>query len=360
MTLEALTEAEGRFDQHLEEVRKKRQVPWYRYQTLGSLSQSAACFRSPRANILNFVAGERILDIGCGDGDNAFFLESLGFAVDAIDFAPTNFNQLAGFRELKEQLGSNVTLLEMDLDENGSALGCGQYGLAMALGVLYHLKNPFAFLEGLSSVAPFCLLSTRISRFTPDRQLQLQDYPIAYLLDSGELNADATNYWIFSDAGLKRLFQRAGWDVLDYATVGDPEADQRAYVLARSRRLRRALSPSKWEGCYAPEGPWRWTAGAFSFEFSPVPLRDTVLSLSFRVTEELLKRYGSTYLTIEMAGESLGGIELNRADSQLFEVTIPAIATGTATIHCRLSKYLRAGEIEARELGMILHSVSLE
>ena len=43
----------------------------------------------------------------------------------------------------------------------------------------------------------------------------------AYLLAPDESNSDATNYWIFTTAGLRRLFDRTGWNVLVERHLGD-------------------------------------------------------------------------------------------------------------------------------------------
>jgi hypothetical protein len=111
------------------------------------------------------------------------------------------------------------------------------------LGILYHLKNPFYILETLSKVSQRLLLSTRITRYAHDRATDLSNIPVAYLVDRLETNNDPTNFWIFSDAGLRRIIDRAGWEIDAYLTVGNTvdsnpttwEGDERAYCLLRSR-----------------------------------------------------------------------------------------------------------------------------
>jgi hypothetical protein len=64
------------------------------------------------------------------------------------------------------------------------------------------------------------------------------------LLGPDESNNDATNFWIFTAAGLRRVADRAGWDVVAMRTVGDvthsnpqdADHDERAFALLRSRR----------------------------------------------------------------------------------------------------------------------------
>ena len=88
----------------------------------------------------------------------------------------------------------------------------------------------------------YCFVSTRIAKQTADGQL-LSQYPVAYLLAPQECNNDDTNFWIFSEQGLKRLVDRTGWNLLSYITIGDterstpadPERDERAFCLLEKR-----------------------------------------------------------------------------------------------------------------------------
>jgi len=53
--------------------------------------------------------------------------------------------------------------------------------------------------------------------YLPDNVTRVRDLPLAYFLGSGELNNDASNYWIFSDLSFRRLAERAGFSVLSSA-----------------------------------------------------------------------------------------------------------------------------------------------
>lgn len=154
----------------------------------------------------------KILDIGASDGDLSFFLESLGYKLDIIDNGPTNFNQLKGARLLKEKRNSIVGIYEIDLDSQFKTPG-ERYDLIFCLGILYHLKNSFYILESLSRISKHLILSIRIAQYTPDGT-SISKSSLAYLLTPTESSNDSTNYWIFSDVGLRRLFDRTGWDVL--------------------------------------------------------------------------------------------------------------------------------------------------
>jgi hypothetical protein len=93
-------------------------------------------------------------------------------------------------------------------------------------------------------MANYCFVSTRIASHTADG-LPLFSHPLAYLLDPEECNNDNTNFWIFSEQGLKRLIKRTGWSLLCYGAVGntinstpaDLDRDQRAFCVLRSNVL---------------------------------------------------------------------------------------------------------------------------
>jgi tRNA (mo5U34)-methyltransferase len=201
------------------------------------------------------LAGELpILDIGCADGATSFYLERHGFKLDVIDHPPTNFNGMRGVRTLKRALRSRIGIHAVDLDAQ-FRLPRQDYGLVLFLGLLYHLKNPFYVLETLSRHARFCVLSTRVTKFAPDRETLLRDLPVAYLVDPLETNNDPTNFWIFSRTGLERLISRTGWRLHHYLPVGNvedsdpatPEGDERAFCLLETERGSEKPAKSSWK-----------------------------------------------------------------------------------------------------------------
>jgi tRNA (mo5U34)-methyltransferase len=102
-------------------------------------------------------------------------------------------------------------------------------------------------MEALAQHARHAVVSTRIARYSAapadPARVELGPLPVAYLLAPDECNNDATNFWIFSETGLRRLFDRSGWDVVAWKTVGDttqsdpatPAGDERAFCLLRAR-----------------------------------------------------------------------------------------------------------------------------
>jgi tRNA (mo5U34)-methyltransferase len=216
---------------------------WYPYSTLHNVAVLEKLCAMAGLHLLELCRGAhgRVADIGAADGDLAFFLERQGLSVEMIDNEYTNFNGLEGAKTLKEALSSSAAIRSVDLDSQFSLAG-QKYDVIFFLGTLYHLKNPFFLLESLARLTRYCFVSTRIAKQTADGQ-PLSPYPVAYLLGPQECNNDDTNFWIFSDQGLKRLIDRTGWDLLSYTTIGDtegstpadPQRDERAFCLLEKR-----------------------------------------------------------------------------------------------------------------------------
>jgi tRNA (mo5U34)-methyltransferase len=274
-TIEEFIERSIDFNRRLRETKAahpSEDWQWYPYDSLASLLHLKPVLGENWPRVLDALAAGPLIDIGCGDGDIAYFFASSGYTVSAVDNAPTNYNSMAGVRELGNLTGLSVDIREVDID-NGFSIEKDDWGLALILGILYHLKNPFYVLEQLAYRARYCLLSTRVARMTTTG-LNIRNEPVAYLLDRCEANNDPTNYWIFSEAGLLRLVRRAGWRTLGAISLGsersnpvDGDADERMFLLLRSE-LRSAPAAIRLLDGWLDVGAhhWRWTLKKFSFE----------------------------------------------------------------------------------------------
>jgi hypothetical protein len=217
-------------------------VDWYLYNTLANVGIIDAMLTGEDRELDSLAAGLPVADIGAGDGELAFLLESVaGMEVDIIDNSSSNMNRLRGAQLLKEALGSGVGIHDIDLDTQ-FRLPRERYGLVLMLGLLYHLQNPFYALREIALRAHHCLLNTKVARLAGPEGTAIAELPVGYLVGPAELNDDATNYWIFSPAGLERLVERAGWEVVSRLDTGDTatsrpdsaEADERMLMLLRS------------------------------------------------------------------------------------------------------------------------------
>jgi SAM-dependent methyltransferase len=316
------------------------------------------------------MRGARILDIGCADGDLAFFLESIGFQVSAIDFPFTNFNGMRGIRKLKEALNSNIEIVSADLDSRFD-LPPGRYDLVFFLGTLYHLKNPYYMLDLLSRHARFCFLSTRVAGFAPDRS-EIRKIPVAYLLGEDELNHDLTNYWIFSEAGLRRLLHRTGWEVCDLLTVGDTrksrpdtlQNDERAFCLIRNQRMTDpGLTAGLLKGWHQlEENSWRWTERRFSVEIQ-VPESHTfsMLELHFVYPDPLKQLIESIRIQAKIDDTALPEAEYSTAGPHIYRTPIPRrlLRKSSVLVQFELSRAIPPDDVDRRERGLIVSNVGL-
>lgn len=219
--------------------------PWYPYDILGNVAHLDAMLSGGHRSLSMLAEDLPVADIGAADGDLAFALEDIaGWELDIIDTAATNMNGLRGATALRDHFGSAVQIHDIDLDRQFS-LPRQRYGLVFLLGILYHLQNPYYLLRELASHASYCLLNTKVARFAGPARTHIGNLPVAYLVGAHETNNDPTNFWILSPAGLERLVERTGWDVLDQINVGNttdsdpatPENDERMLMLLRSRHF---------------------------------------------------------------------------------------------------------------------------
>jgi tRNA (mo5U34)-methyltransferase len=354
-----LARAAARFQKKLRDAKRANQsteFDWYPYDSFAIFPVLEEMLREDRRDLLSLAGAARVLDIGCGDGDLSFLLESAGCRVLALDSEGPNFNRTRGFHALRTVLQSSVEFQVCDLD-TGVRFGGRTFGFALFLGVLYHLKNPYSLLETLAKHVRYCLLSTRIAQMTP-RGTSVEGDPIAYLVDPLEANHDRSNYWIFSEAGLRRILYRTGWEICDFATTGfrngstpaDQDRDQRAFCMLRSNL------PDPWAGAYADlesgwhpmeNGSWRWTERVFSVTIKGAP---SILRFRFRLHESIFSAIGAVRLQAIVNSEALPACEYDSPGEHIYEGRLPRDLD--LTIRFELDKAFGPTPADRRELGL--------
>ena len=356
-TISDFKQAAGVFAAELRDLKKRLLVAdygWYPYETMTSLPAMCELLAPVYSDVSAAITRSPVVDIGCGDGDLAMLFARLGCDVDAVDHAETNFNQLRGVEALRRELALNVHAQDIDLDGR-FALPRRDYGLALFLGTLYHLKNPFYVLETIAARADWCVLSTRIAQITPLHRTRIEDEPLAYLLGAREANNDPTNFWIFSRAGLLRLLERAGWIVMGHRRVGCPidsdpvhaEADERLFVIVKSRTRHPGLHLRLLEGWHATEhDSFRWTAKRFSMEVT-LPERAHEFALRFTVTEAMC---GAVRVSCAISGQPAGSITCESPATLEFRGRFPFEAITHRLDFTVESKFQPPGD--TRELGI--------
>jgi hypothetical protein len=327
---------------------------WYPWDSFGTLTLLDGLLTGRRRWPVALAGSDPVLDIGCGDGDLAFLFETLGCRVCAVDCPPANYNRMRGVDALKTALQSSVRIEALDVDRD-FRLPVRRCGLALMLGVLYHLKNPLGVLESLAAQAHYCLLSTAVTRFAPDRQIDVSATPAAFLAGRDGLRGDETNYWIFSETGLRTLVDRAGWEVRDWMVSRDAgsilwgtQADERVFCLLESRALPPPPRTQLAEGWHVLEnGAWRWTARRFSIAVEPgyrlLRLRVTVPQT---LETPLALTVAAKAHTFPRPGDYECVVPLERSVKEML-------------VECEVDRVLKPDAVDGRERGIIVRDVEV-
>jgi tRNA (mo5U34)-methyltransferase len=347
-------------------MRIPRDFDWYPYDTLANVQTMDRLLTGQWRSLLDLVDGKPVLDIGCADGDLAFFFESQGCDVQAIDNPVTNFNAMLGIRALRDELKSSVEILSMDIDTQ-FALPADEYGLVLLLGLLYHLKNPFYALEKLSKHARYCLMSSVITGYMPGLYESVAGTPVVYLADVYEVNRDSTNYWLLSDAGFRRLLGKSNWEICNYLLISEGEKTgpgsigaQRAFCLAKSKYVDCGVVTLYGRGWHAAEkGGWRWTEKNFSvrFESSRAASADEV-RLNLFLPEGVVARFGKITLRATANGVPLPAETYSEPGQYEYRKRLPA-DTGESDVRIdfSLDQALPADASDGRERGIVVCSL---
>lgn len=330
---------------------------WYPYDTLSNFTHLADVLGAAGLQFCELAGDEPVADIGCADGDLALFLAELGCEVDAVDNPLTHHNGMRGVRLLAETRKATVAVHTADLDDQWW-LPREKYQLALLLGVLYHLKNPFFTLEMLAKHSRYLLLSTRIASRFPGVGQAVGAVPAAYLVAEDEMNRDNSNFWIFTEAGLRRLMDRSHWQVLGLVTKPAGGDDERAYVVAESRYS--LANVELLRGVYEDEGQgWRWTGPEFTLRIPVKGKTPRRITLKVHVPDALLENGGKRVVTFRCQGRELGSTSIAIGGDHVVTQELAGIGGAFVDVDVAVTPPVRESS-EGRALGVILASVTIE
>jgi tRNA (mo5U34)-methyltransferase len=143
------------------------------------------------------LRGRTVLDVGAWDGFFSFECERRGAdRVVAVDgpawrepaWGPGGFGTRSGFDLARRALESSVEDVELEL-EDISREAVGGFDVVLFLGVLYHLKHPWAALERVASVCDGLLIVETHADLLDLRRPAMALYP------GDEIAGDASNWW---------------------------------------------------------------------------------------------------------------------------------------------------------------------
>lgn len=207
-------------------------VPTHPHDSLGvNLPQFLELFeKSGSADFLGENGIERVLDIGGANGDIALVFALSGYEASVSDLTLSWARGPLVASLLNAELNANLRVIDLDVDRHfdyadleKNTVNTGQYNhpnerpgfdLITCTGLLYHLKNPFAFLESVRKLTRYAIIGTQIMNYFPHREERIDDTGLVYLLDRAELNDDPTNFWIFTNNAFHRLARLCGFRVI--------------------------------------------------------------------------------------------------------------------------------------------------
>jgi SAM-dependent methyltransferase len=103
---------------------------------------------------VDFFAGKKVLELGCGHGDIGAFFADLGADVLCLDGRIQNIN----FAKLKHRKLANLEFVQFNLENDFSHFG--KFDLIIDFGLIYHLRNVETHLKACFAAADDIVMET--------------------------------------------------------------------------------------------------------------------------------------------------------------------------------------------------------
>jgi hypothetical protein len=113
------------------------------------------------------------------------------------------------------------------------------------------------------------------------------------------------------------------------------------------------------------QNAWRWTAGKFSVALrapGAAPQKGADLVVKFTIPDAVLGKVQSQTLNAKIGTLDLAPETYRTAGEHEFRRAVPAsaFAKDVVTVDFALDKFLKPGEVDQRELGLIMAQIGLE
>jgi len=113
------------------------------------------------------------------------------------------------------------------------------------------------------------------------------------------------------------------------------------------------------------QNAWRWTMSKFSVTLRPpkgAAEKGATLQVRFSLPDPVIEKLKSVTLTANVAGTSLPGETFDKAGEQVYSRPVPAAALkgDAVAVDFALDKFLPAGAVDQRELGIVVSTIGFE
>ena len=159
------------------------------------------------------LAGKSVLDIGCWDGAYSIEAARRGaarvLATDHYVWAEGAWGDRRCFDLARERLAPRIEAMDVDAADL-SPERVGTFDVVLFLGVLYHLRHPFAVLESVARLATEVLVVESRIVAPLSRRPFMRFYPGA------ELDGDPTNWWAPNRACMEAMLRDLGFRTIRF------------------------------------------------------------------------------------------------------------------------------------------------
>jgi hypothetical protein len=171
-----------------------------------------------------------------------------------------------------------------------------------------------------------------------------------------------TRHWIAAVA-VAGLFA-GGWACKKERAAQDenPNLPPLSVIYVAQPRAARQLVSGFWS---VENNGWRWVKHSFAVSLAAPPgaaQKGAVLELRFFLPDSIISRRHSVTLAASVGGMALPPETYEQAGNYIYKRDVPAAALKVGSpvqVSFNTDKYLSAGEVEGRELALVVQSVGL-